>query len=132
MSVPVLVPADYEPRPGMPRGAALLQTRHGACVYYEARVAFGECCDRAASGRGRQHRVDFDTVQIGHYDKYLGELRPSGHAGVEYLRRWTGRPVHRNELVAVDNRAGRRADARRLAMQGRYDEALRRDPRMGF
>lgn len=133
MSHPVLIPADNEPRPGIPKGAALLQTRQGyALVHAERGVRFAECCDRAAKGRGDLIRVDFDTVHVGLYDGHEGELRPDHRAGRERLERWTGRRMYRNELVADDNRADRRASARNLARQGRYDEALKRDPRMGF
>jgi hypothetical protein len=67
-------------------------------------------------------------VQFGTYDDHDGELRPDRRGGVERLQRWTGRRVHRGELSAIDNREDRRAEARRLAQQGRHAEALLRDP----
>jgi hypothetical protein len=133
MSYPILVPADNEPRPGIPKGAALLRTRNRhALVAHDPGVSYGECCDRAAKAMGRLHRVDFDTVQVGVYDEHDGELRPDRRGGMERIERWTGRRLHRGELIAIDNRDDRRADARRLAQQGRYAEAFIRDHRMGF
>jgi hypothetical protein len=133
MSYSVLVPADNKPRPGIPKGAALLQTRTShALVAHAPRVSYGECCDRAAKGMGRLHRVDFDTVQVGVYDEHDGELRPDRRGSIERIKRWTGRRLHRGELIAIDNRDARRADARRLARQGRHAEAFMRDPRMGL
>lgn len=133
MSYAVLVPADNESCPGVPQGAGLLQTRNGhALVAHAPGVSIAECCDRAAKGTGRVHRVDFDTVQVGIYDEHDGELRPDRRGGIERIERWTGRRLHRGELIAIDNRDARRADARRLAQQGRYAEAFTRDPRMGF
>lgn len=133
MTYPVLVPADNEPRPGIPKGAAILATDKGhALVLHLRGVSFGEQCDRAASRRGRLVRIDFQTAQVGIYDEHDGELRPDHRAGIQHLERWTGRRFHRGELIAINNRADRRSDARNLARQGRYAEALERDPRMGF
>jgi hypothetical protein len=129
MSYPVLVPADNEPRSGIPKGAALLQTRNShALVAHEPGASYAECRDRAAKGKGRLHRVDFDTVQVGVYDEHDGELRPDRRGGIERIERWTSRRLHRGELIAIDNRDDRRAEAPASGTAGTLCRGVRARP----
>lgn len=72
-----------------------------------------------------------DCAEVGYYDDRDGEL--SAHRpGLAVLARWLGRRVYHGDLQATENRSARRAQARRLFLQGRYAEALGIDPRMGL
>jgi hypothetical protein len=128
----VLVPA--EPNDAIPRGAAVLEYRRCArgAAYgrvYAGRAQFGELCAQATR---HGHRAAIpDSVEVGYYDATDGLLRAQ-RPGVAALERWLGRRVYRDDLEALDNRFTRRGQARRLALQGRYAEAARIDPNMGF
>ncbi len=129
----VLVPA--EPSDAIPRGAAVLEYRRGArgAAYgrmYAGRDQFGELCAQAAR-RGRVVALPDGCTEVGFYDEVDGELR-AHNRGIALLEQWLGRRVSHGDLEARDNRAARRARARRLTCEGRLAEAARLDPRLGF
>ena len=128
----VVVPADPAGAGHLPRGAALLMVGvGGARCYHHPRDSFAERCAKAAAGHCRMVDVSFDTVEVGMFDARAGEVR-LGRAGAGPLEAWLGQRVYRNDLEARGTLAGRRSQARRLALQGRTAQALRLDRRMGF
>jgi hypothetical protein len=129
----VLVPA--EPTDATPRGAAVLEYsgRGRGAAYgrvYAGRGQFGELCAQAAR-RGRLVALPDGCTEVGFYDEVDGELR-AHYGGIVLLEQWLGRRVSHGDLEARDNRAARRARARRLTCEGRFAEAARLDPRLGF
>ncbi|MGD1059114.1 MAG: hypothetical protein ABR992_17060 [Solirubrobacteraceae bacterium] len=129
----VLVPA--EPSDAIPRGAAVLECRRGAhrAAYgrvYAGRDQFGELCAQTVR-RGRLVALPDGCAEVGFYDEVDGELC-AHNRGIGVLERWLGRRVSRSDLQARDNRSTRRAQARRLFLQGRFAEAAKIDPRMGL
>ncbi|HTU78597.1 MAG TPA: hypothetical protein VMF09_07540 [Solirubrobacteraceae bacterium] len=119
----------------IPRGAAVLEYRRGSHGAAHGRVSagqdrYGELCAQAVR-RGRLVALPDACSEVGFYDDFDGELR-AHQRGLAVLERWLGRRVSRSDLEARDNRSARRAEARRLAFQGRFAEAARIDPRMGF
>ena len=129
----VIIPKDYQPRDLIPKGAALLELVQGRAIcYFEHNASFADRCQAAARGQGRIVKLDFETTYVGTYDDTAGELRPDARYGASLLEKWYGRRVYRNDLEAKDNRNDRRAQARRLMMQGRTAEAYRLDKRLGL
>lgn len=127
----ILVPA--EPSAAIPRGAAVLEHRRAPGAqgrFYAGRDQFGELCAQAAR-QGRLVALPAGWTEVGFYDEVDGELR-AHNRGIALLEQWLGRRVSRGDLEARDNRAVRRARARRLTTEGRIAEAARLDPRLGF
>jgi hypothetical protein len=92
--------------------------------------SFAENCAQAVR-RGRVVAIPAGSTLVGYFDEGDGELRPDPR-GLAVLEKWLGKRVYRNDLVARDNRADRRSQARRLLMQGRTVEAFRLDRRGGL
>lgn len=128
----VLVPA--EPSNAIPRGAAVIEwcragrTAHGRV--YADREQYGELCSQAIR-QGLLVALPDSCTEVGFYDEVDGELRAHDR-GLALLERWLGRPVSRGDLEAHETRSTRRAQARRLVLQGRFADAFKIDPRMGF
>jgi len=125
----VLVPE--EPTDEILRGAALLEVRGGrGLVFYARSEGFAELCARAARD-GRLVPLPEGCAEVGVYEEQDGELRLN-HRNTQLLERWVGHRVSRSDLEARDNRSSRRAQARRLTMQGRTAEAFMLDRRLGL
>ena len=125
----VLVPNEASET--VPQAAALLEVRHGQAVVCRLRgESFAENCAQAVR-RGRVVAIPAGSTLVGYFDEGDGELRPDPR-GLAVLEKWLGKRVYRNDLVARDNRADRRSQARRLLMQGRTVEAFRLDRRGGL
>jgi hypothetical protein len=128
--MPYVIVVPAEPGEGIPQGAAVVRTGRGAFLAYsDPHVPFGERCAQAIRC-GRPVQVTGGT-EIGWFDDFEGEIRLN-QRGAAVLAPWIGHPVYRNDLTARDNRADRRARARRLTMQGRLAEAYRLDRRLGL
>jgi hypothetical protein len=130
MTFELLIPADGLPRDGVPRGSALVRAGRQMRMTAPNGDTFAELVAQACRS-GRPVTERFDVVSVGWFDDSEGELRLS-NAGYRQLSGWVGHSLYRNDLVTRDNRADRRAQARRLMMQGRAHEAYRLDRRLGF
>jgi len=125
----VLVPE--EPTEQVLKGAALLEVRGDrGLVFYSRQEGFAELCAQAARG-GRLVPLPENCSEAGVYDEQDGEMRLN-QRNVQLLERWVGHRISRSDLEARDNRSSRRAQARRLTMQGRTAEAFMIDRRFGL
>jgi len=116
---------------GIPKAAAVIAGGRGRfLVSADLGVTFGERCARAL-GNGRLVAVAAEVTEVGWFDDHEGEVRlDPRRAGI--LDQWLGHRVYRNDLGALDNRQGRRQQARRLTMQGRTAEAFLLDKGLGL
>lgn len=129
MAFRVLVPAH--PTADIPAGAAMLEVSRGrALLLHAPRLPFAEACAQAVK-RGRLVSVPGNCETGGFFDPERGELRP-GQRGIHPLEAWVGKRLYRSDLDARENATQRRAQARRLLMQGRTADAYRIDRRFGL
>lgn len=129
----IVVPSDPGSPSWLPRGAAILAEARGQYLVYAGPGAFGERCAQALHRRGRVCAAGAlpPVTAVGWFDDFEGEVRLiRGKIGM--LEQWVGHQVHRNDLQARDNRADRRAEARRLALRGDLPGAYRLDRNLGF
>lgn len=127
MSRRILIP--HEPQPGIARGAALIEMPGArALLYHDRRLGFADHCAKACS-QGRPITVDFPVHRAGYFDEQLGMVRITGR---RLLSEWLGRRAGHRDIWAQDHLNERRSQARRLAIQGRKNEAFKLDRRLGF
>lgn len=117
------------PDESISRGAAVIRCSRGTFTYFDRSVPFGERCAQALR-RGRRVQAGGGT-EVGWFDDFEGEVRLQRQAEAA-LREWLGHPVHRNDLMARDNRDDRRHRARQMSLQGRFAEAYLIDPSLGL
>lgn len=114
----------------IPRGAAVIQgARDKARVYHNPRLSFSECCSRAITHRGAEVELDFPTETVGYFDDQ--RARVEGRQ-MRKLQRWIGRRELNSQAEVEARVEETRAEARKLARQGRYAEALIKDRHMGL
>src|ERR1700722_14670924 len=126
MLYPVLV--AKEPTDAIPRGAAILE--HGRRLSTRARE--NQRAVRRALRASRPPRPAYAAARRMHRGRPLRIDPRRNTPAARVLARWLGHPVSRGDLEARENRTTRRHRARQLFYQGRYADAQRIDPRMGF
>jgi hypothetical protein len=89
MNKKIFIPTDYEARPGIPKGAALLDAGNGqALCFYAKGFSFADLCRAANSGSGDLVDIDFDTFVIGEYKENTGFVNLNLRQGIGWLSAW--------------------------------------------